>query len=291
LLRSATRNALRDDETARLRRQRSESVDAVVWTADDVPLLDEARSLLGGRPKRKGRPADDDVRTFGHIVVDEAQDLSPMQLRMLTRRSLNGSMTIVGDIAQATGAWPHQSWEEILVHLPDRRQARRAELTVGYRIPNHNMELAARVLRFAAPDLAPPRSVRQTDERPRLVHASPGDLGPAVADAVRAELALVGAGSVAVITPGSMVDEVAAWLEAAGVKFGEAARVGLDEQVTVVPVGWVKGLELDASVVVEPGRIVDEEPQGLRALYVALTRATQRLALVHETPLPDCLLE
>jgi len=123
------------------------------------------------------------------------------------------------------------------------------------------------------------------------VHAAPGDLGPAIADAVRAELALIGAGSVAVITPGSMVDEVGAWLEAAGVTFGEAARVGLEEQVTVVPVGWVKGLELDASVVVEPGRIVDEEPQGLRALYVALTRATQRLALVHETPLPECLLE
>src|SRR5690606_22529362 len=107
----------------------------VVWSVDDVPLLDEARALLGAPPRRKGQaPIDDEVRTYGHIVVDEAQDLSPMQLRMLTRRSLGGSMTIVGDIAQATGAWAHASWDEILEHLPDRRPPRRAELTVGYRI-------------------------------------------------------------------------------------------------------------------------------------------------------------
>ena len=116
---------------------RGRAAEDVAWTHDDVPLLDEARALLGPRPAGVATAArpDDEVRTYGHIVVDEAQDLSPMQLRMLNRRSLNGSMTVVGDIAQSTGAWAHADWEEILEHLPDRRPARRAELTIGYRLP------------------------------------------------------------------------------------------------------------------------------------------------------------
>jgi DNA helicase IV len=293
LLRSAGRGLLKDDELAALYRPRSASVDEVVWTADDVPLLDEARALLGARPRRKGRPRDDDdVRTYGHIVVDEAQDLSPMQLRMLDRRSLSGSMTIVGDIAQATGPWSHQSWEEILTHLPDKRPARRAELTIGYRIPAPNMELAARVLRVAAPELSPPRSIRQGGTPPQLVHAgADADLAATIVAAVRDELAALGTGNLAVITPTSMADDVAQWLDDAGVEHGAATRNGLDQQVTVVPVTWVKGLELDGSIVVEPGRIVDEEAQGLRALYVALTRATKRLVVVHQQPLPACLQE
>jgi DNA helicase IV len=291
LLRSAAGNHLTDEEQAALYRTRAESIDDVVFTNDDIPLLDEARALLGPRPRRKGRlPEDDDVRTYGHIVVDEAQDLSPMELRMLNRRSLNGSMTVVGDIAQATGAWAHADWEEILQHLPDKRPARRDELTVGYRIPAPNMALAARVLRVAAPDLQPPTSVRQDGSVPRLISvASSGLLAASVAAAVRVELDEVGAGHVAVIVPDSLVDPVGAGLEADGIQFGSATRHGLDQQVTIVPVGLAKGLELDATVVVEPAAIVEEEAQGLRALYVALTRATKRLALVHSRPLPDCL--
>jgi DNA helicase IV len=292
LLRSASRNVLDVDEQAALFRERVTDIERVTFTGDDIPLLDEARALLGPRPRRKGRPAEDDeLRTFGHIVVDEAQDLSPMQLRMLSRRSLSGSMTIVGDIAQATGAWPHASWEEILEHLPDRRPARRAELTIGYRIPAPNMELAARVLRVAAPDLSPPRSIRQAGAGPRLISVADGELGAAVAAAALAEVDEVGGGNVAVIAPASLVDVVTAGLTAAGVSFGVAARNGLEEQVTVVPVGMVKGLELDATVVVEPAVIVDKEAQGMRALYVALTRATKRLAIVHAQPLPECLAE
>ena len=293
LLRSAAGDDLDDTEQAALYRQRAESIDDVVFTNDDVPLLDEARALLGQRPRRKGRlPEDDGLRTYGHIVVDEAQDLSPMELRMLNRRSLNGSMTVVGDIAQATGAWAHADWDEILQHLPDKRAPRRAELTVGYRIPASNMALAARVLRVAAPDLLPPTSVRQDGSAPRLVTvASPYGLASSVAAAVRTELDDVGAGHVAVIVPDSLVDPIAVGLEADGLEFGTATRHGLDQQVTVVPVGLAKGLELDATVVVEPAAIVGEEAQGLRALYVALTRATKRLALVHARPLPDCLRE
>ena len=117
------------------------------------------------------------------------------------------------------------------------------------------------------------------------------ELGSEVASAVESLLAALGDGSVAVVTPGSQADVVASALEARGIAVGRAARQALDAQVTVVPVGLVKGLELDGVVVVEPARIVDEEQQGLRALYVALTRATKRLVIVHAEPLPDALAE
>ncbi|HEX5365124.1 MAG TPA: hypothetical protein VFW63_00470 [Acidimicrobiales bacterium] len=280
------------DERAALTRPRGPDVAEVVWTHDDVPLLDEARALLGPRHRRR-RSSDgadrDEIRTYGHIVVDEAQDLSPMQLRMLERRSLNGSMTVVGDIAQATGVWAHRDWDEILEHLPHKRPGQRAELTIGYRIPGPMMDLAAKVLRQAALALEPPAAVRQSGDPPRLVAAEPAELADRVARVAAEERDAVDPGSVAVITPSTLVDDVATALEAVGVEFGRAARNGLEARVTLVPVGLVKGLELDAAVVVEPAAIVDEEAQGMRALYVALTRATKRLAVVHARPLPDAL--
>jgi DNA helicase IV len=295
LLRLAGGNVLSDDEVDALHRPRAATLEEVVFSNDDVPLLDEARSLLGPKPRRRlngnGAHHDDEVRTYGHIIVDEAQDLSPMQLRMLARRSLNGSMTIVGDIAQATGAWAHASWEEVLALLPvERRAPRRAELTIGYRIPAPAMALAARVLTVAAPDLQPPRSVRQDGDPPRFVRAaSDARLAEAAAQAVFDERDVVGTGNIAVICPASMVDSLAAAMEATGMEFGIAPRSGLDLQVTVVPVSLVKGLEVDASVVVEPAGIVDEEAQGMRALYVGLTRSTKRLSVVHARPLPKVL--
>jgi DNA helicase IV len=289
LIELASRRVLTDAERGALYRPRGADVADAVFTHDDVPLLDEARVLLGSRGGRR-RTDDDEARTYGHIVVDEAQDLSPMQLRMLGRRSLNGSMTIVGDIAQATGAWAHASWGEILALLPDKRAPRQTELTIGYRIPEANMELAARVLAVAAPQLQPPRSIRQGGQPPRIERvAAPSELGGLVASLVSDELAEVGAGNVAVICPASLVEPVAAALESAGIPYGRANRHGLNEQVTMVPIHLAKGLELDATVVVEPAAIVDEEPQGLRALYVALTRATKRLAVAHARPLPPSL--
>ncbi|CAN5821785.1 AAA family ATPase [soil metagenome] len=288
LLRLAGGKVLDDDQLARLHQPRSASVHQVVWTHDDVPLLDEARALLGPRPRR--RTDDDEIRTYGHIVIDEAQDLSPMQLRMLTRRSLNGSMTVVGDIAQSTGAWAHSGWDEILTLLPDRRPARREELTVGYRIPGPNMVLAARVLAASAPDLTPPRSVRQDGRPPHFEQVGDtGGLGDVVADAVAAEIAEVGSGNVGVVCPASRVEETSAALRAVGIEHGVAIEQGLNHQVTVVPVGLVKGLELDATVVADPAGILAEEAQGLRALYVALTRATRYLTVVYPGPLPDVL--
>jgi DNA helicase IV len=296
----AASKQLSDDERAALVRPRSDDVARVVWTNDDVPLLDEARELLGPKPRRRrDLNGADDIRTYGHIVVDEAQDLSPMQLRMLTRRSLNGSMTVVGDIAQATGVWAHAGWDEILEHLPRKRPSRRAELSIGYRIPAPTMDLAAKVLAEAAPELQPPSSVRQVGDAPRVIAVDPGSPGASgvngvgladrVAQVAAEELDAVDPGSVAVIAPQTLVDDVAAALDRAGIEYGRAARNGLAERVTLVPVSLVKGLELDAAVVVEPAAIVAEESQGMRALYVALTRATKRLAVVHAEPLPDPL--
>jgi len=287
----AAGRVLNAEERASLYRARTTGdVRNIVWTVSDVPLLDEARALLGPKPrKRRHEAPDDEVRTYGHIVVDEAQDLSPMQLRMLSRRSLNGSMTIVGDVAQATGVWAHQGWGEILAHLPSKRPSRRAELTIGYRIPRPTMELAAKVLAEAAPGLRPPDSVRQVGDPPRMVSADSEELFQRVAEVVVEERAAVDPGSVAIIVPQTLVEKVGAALEAAGIEYGRAARDGFEAQVSLVPVGLVKGLELDAAVVVEPAAIVDEEAQGMRALYVALTRATKRLAVVHAAPLPEPL--
>src|SRR5205823_11782287 len=133
-----------------LYRPRAGDIDDVRWSEHDAGLLDEARAVLGPRVGRNGKARAgeasehaEEIRTYGHIVIDEVQDLTPMQLRMAARRSLNGSMTVVGDIAQATGPHAPRDWNDVLRHLPDRRPPRVTELTVGYRIPAQTMALAA----------------------------------------------------------------------------------------------------------------------------------------------------
>lgn len=296
LLRRAARGTLDPALAETLYRPWSARVGDVAWTLQDVPLLDEASVLLGPVPRHKGRLRADgtpegEIRTWGHIVVDEAQDLSPMQLRMLQRRSLNGSMTVVGDIAQATGAWAHADWYDVLDHLPDRREARIAELTIGYRIPAPLMEPATRILSEVAPELSPPVAVRTQGDRPRWVRVEPAALHETIVASVRTEVAAVGQGNVAVIVPEAMVTAVDEALEAAGVVHASAATGGLGAQVTVVPVRLVKGLEVDAAIVVQPRAIVDAEPAGMRSLFVAFTRATKRLCVVYSGALPAVLAE
>ena len=288
LLRSAGSGRLKDSEWPLLFRERSHVPNEVVFPADDVPLLDEALELLGPRPKHREADA---VRTFGHIVVDEAQDLSPMELRMLDRRSLNGSMTIVGDIAQATGAWPHESWESVLEYLPDRRPPRRADLTIGYRVPGPIMELAAKMLLLAAPGIAPPQSIRHTGEPPLILGVASSELEAEVVERVRYELKTIGSGNIGVIVPESMAEQIDAALTRAGIDYGRATRQGLEKQVTVVPVNLVKGLELDSVLVVEPKRVLNEQIRGAQSLYVALTRSTKRLTVIHTGQLPEVLLD
>ncbi len=153
-------------------------------------------------------------------------------------------------------------------------------MSVGYRIPAQIMALADRVMAVATPDLRSPRAVRIGDAVPAVVQAN-GDLAAAVAEATAKMAAELPAGGVAVVVPDGLAETISAGLTAAGIDHGRATRTGLDDAVTVVPVSVVKGLELDGVVVVEPARIVSDEPQGLRALYVALTRPTQRLTVVH----------
>lgn len=259
----------------------------VLWTVDDVPVLDEAFEHLGPRPKKHDL---DEIRTYGHIVVDEAQDLSPMQLRMLTRRSLNGSMTVVGDIAQSTGAWAHDHWDEILDHLPDRKEPRHRELTVGYRIPGPTMDLAAKVLKVAAPQLDPPTAVRSDGDIPEIVEVhAPASLFHVAIEKATKELADLDHGNVAVVCATSVYDDVVGAFEAAGVEIGRARRDGFTRSITVVPVNLVKGLEVDATVVLEPSQILREEQQGARSLYVAVTRSTKRLTMLHTEALPAFL--
>ena len=292
LIEHAGRGILTEAETALLYRPRNETSKQVAWSRADIALLDEASWLLG--PSRTGRANQEPTRTYGHIVVDEAQDLTPMELRMVARRSLSGSMTLAGDIAQATGPWAPSSWDEVMGYLPARRGWSLATLSVSYRAPAEVMELAGRVLAAALPGTLPPEPVRRTDDEPRFV-AAPAGIGPAVAGVVTQELSAVAAkgggedGSVGVLVPGELLADVRSALQAEGTPFGEVGAGALDAQVSLLAVGDAKGLEFDAVVVVEPARVVSGAPHGLRALYVALTRCTRRLAVVHREPLPPPL--
>jgi len=273
-------------EILQLHRERHSHASKVLWTEHDAPILDEAQAILGSRIGFK----EEAIRTFGHIVVDEAQDLSPMQLRMLKRRSLNGSMTLVGDIAQATGAWAHDDWDNIIEALPSRKPPRFAELTVGYRLPQPTMDVASKVIQETPYGMNPPVAVREQGEVPRFVKVeTPARLLGTVTALTRSELEELGSGTLAVISPDRYVDPLTQSFNASGIEHGLVYEGALSNQVTLVPVGLVKGLELDVAIVVEPNEIINGERNGIRSLYVALTRATRRLIIIHSEDLPAAL--
>jgi DNA helicase IV len=269
----AADGVLSEAEQALLLRPRK-AADA--WTGADLPLLDEAEALLKGAPRR-----------FGHVVVDEAQDCSPMQLRMLARRARHASMTVLGDLAQATGPASPQSWDETLAHLGSPANAQPAELTMGYRLPGAFLSLANRMLPTAAPGVAASRSVREDGDPPDLHALAVDELVPAVAEhalALAKEFA-----TVAVIAGDARVAPLVAAIEARGVVLAEPGEVSPDHPVVVVPAGLAKGLEFDAVIVVEPAEILASGRHGPRLLFVALTRAVQHLALAHADDLPSVL--
>ena len=292
LLKLAGAKHLTEDEYLSLYRPRVDDVDSIRWSDSDIALLDEARSYLGVRPAKAGGGEEpDEIRTYGHIVIDEVQDLTPMQLRMASRRSLNGSMTVVGDIAQATGPLAPNDWDDVVTHLPDRKGSRIIGLSVGYRIPAQIMDVANRVMMAATPSLRPPTAVREGEDKPDFIEvAARSELSAAVAAETARLVREIADGNIAVVAPDPMVEELSRALNEAGITHGRATRTALDTGVTVVPVSVVKGLELDGVIVVEPAAIVADEQQGLRALYVALTRSTRRLSVVHAMPLPDAML-
>jgi DNA helicase IV len=257
-LAEAAEGILEPDEQALLHRR------GRGYSDDDLPLLDEARALLAGPP-----------RSYGHVLVDEAQDLTPMQLRMVGRRAA-GSFTLLGDVAQATGPVPYGSWADLLPFLPGGEGARMEELRHAYRVPREIMELALPLLASIAPDVSPPVAYRSGAAPPRVVESAP-PLRAAIA--VAAELAAE-EGLLGVVVPASL-------------KSPEAHSRALfdDSAMTFLIPREAKGLEFDHVVVVEPALIVAEavEGQGLRELYVALTRPTRTLVIVHDLPLPEQL--
>ena len=249
------------------------------WSRADAVLIDEAADLIERTP------------SIAHIVVDEAQDLSPMEVRAIGRRCATGAATVLGDLAQGTTPWAATSWPALLAHLGKPDAAVR-ELDVGYRVPRQILDYASRLLPSIAAGLSPAVSLRADPDALRVRPVPPGRLGAQVAGECAA--ALGRPGSVAVICADGQLEETGAALRAAGLAFGALGDAAAGDpgasakpaRLTLVPVTLAKGLEFDHVILVEPGRIATGEAYGLRRLYVALTRAVSRLTVFHAEPLP-----
>jgi DNA helicase IV len=271
----------------------------------DAALLAERHDGPDARSTAE-RAAADRSWAFGHVIVDEAQELSEMAWRALLRRCPSRSMTIAGDLAQTGDLAGASSWRRVLEpYVGDRW--RLAELTVNYRTPAEIMAVAARLLGEVDPELRPPRSVRETGVRPWRVETSPARLPARLTEVVAAEVTEVaqaeageatGAGEggegtrvgrVAVIVPASRLAELGDAITAVVPDATVGEEADLEATVVVLTVRQAKGLEFDSVLVAEPGRILDESPRGPNDLYVALTRTTQRLGVVHAGPLPAAL--
>ena len=231
--------------------------------------MEERRASERERPHLQLR------ETFGHVVIDEAQDLSPMQWRMIGRRIPSRSMTILGDLGQATSAWAADDWADALEHLGRNVSVERRDLTINYRTPAEIMDAASDLLGDVNPNLARPRSVRSAG-RPPLEMTVPADvLVNTVVEHVRQlrlEAEEEGGGTVCVVAPEP-------YLEALRSELGttDGAQV-LEAEVAVLDVTKVKGLEFDSVVIADRRAILRD--QGPRALYVAMTRPTQHLTMI-----------
>ncbi|MYR90549.1 AAA family ATPase [Streptomyces sp. SID685] len=251
------------------------SVKSAKWSAADAVLIDEAADLIQR------------THSLGHVVLDEAQDLSPMQYRAVGRRCTTGSATVLGDLAQGTTPWATRSWDEALGHL-GKQEGVIEELTAGFRVPTDVITYASRLLPYIAPGLTPVASVR---ENPGFfeVRAIEG------ADQVVAacEELLANEGSTGLIAADARIPALAEALTAAGIGYlAPGEETTRERRLTLVPASLAKGLEYDYVVLDEPGAVVDGEPDertGLRRLYVALTRAVSGLVVTHTAPLPEQL--
>jgi DNA helicase IV len=258
-------------------------------------LIDEARDLIERTP------------SLAHVVVDEAQDLSPMECRAIGRRCATGSATVLGDLAQGTTPWAAASWPELLGHL-GKTEAELRVLETGYRVPRQILDFASQLLDQIAPGLGAARSVRQDAGALQVSRVAPDGLTAALIAA--GTDALSRPGSAAVIAADADLARLAAALTTAGLPFtalgdaepgmagpaagaagpAEDAAAETGPRLTLVPVTLAKGLEFDHVIVVEPDHIAGAEARGLHRLYVALTRAVSRLTVLHTGPLPAALL-
>ncbi|MGI5426778.1 HelD family protein [Streptomyces sp. CA-179760] len=256
------------EQRALLWRKPPRSWKSARWSTADLVLLDEVAGLI------------EHPEGYGHVVVDEAQDLSPMECRAIARRAPFGSLTVLGDLAQGTTPWAARCWPTVLEHL-GKPDAAVVELTTGFRVPRAVVGLANRLLERLDVDVPAARSLRGDGEL-RMRQTDPDGVPAAVVDAVRD--ALGQEGSVGVVAADADVPRVRAALDAAGI---EAAGPGeLGARLSLVPASVVKGLEYDHVVAVEPAAIAEAEARGLHRLYVVLTRAVTRLEVVRGRPLP-----
>lgn len=281
LLRECADGVLDEDEQAALLRPRAASADEDPWTLEDHVCLEELQVLISGETPRR----------YGHIVVDEAQDLTPMQARALRRRcAVGGSMTVLGDLAQATGPHIPTDWDQLGTLLSDHGDWRVAQLGTSYRVPAEIMDFVAPLARSIAPTLPYPQAVRAAGaDAVRTVATEPWRL---LDDTVAQVTRLVGTSdgstlrSVAVVVP-----DDSGWLDEISRRLDESEEIGGRNRrtVSVLAAAQAKGMEYDHVLVVEPATIADRGPAGLRQLYVALTRSTQSLTVLHTAPLPDVL--
>ena len=241
------------------------------WSAADAVLIDEMADLIERTP------------SLAHIVVDEAQDLSPMQCRAIGRRCATGSATVLGDIAQGTTAWATSSWEQMLGHL-GKPDADLRVLDTGYRVPRQILDFASRLLNQIAPALRPASSVRQEAGSLLVRQLARAELTSAFVTACADALGLPG--SAAVIAADAQIPALAAALAEAGLPHAVLDGATDSGLITLVPVTLAKGLEFDQVIVCEPAQIASAEARGLNRLYVALTRAVSRLTVLHSEPLP-----
>jgi DNA helicase IV len=281
-------------EAARPRKRRRRSAENALDTASRV--IDELglegfadAGMIAGRYGDSGNgdapEGLGDARTFAHVLVDEAQDLTAMQWRMLARRVPSGSMTLVGDPGQASQPGAVADWDDVLALVPTHNPPNFVTLSVNYRTPAEVMDVASRLLAVAAPTIEPSRSVRATGEQPRFISVAPDSLISETVTLVREAVARTG--TIAVIAP----TELHGILADALAEFGAAtdAAEALDAAVAVLDATAAKGLEFDHVVVVEPNRLVTPDRPGLRLLYVTITRTTKTLAVVHAESLPEGL--
>ena len=276
LLEAAGSDFLAQDIT-HLHRPRADRLAEEVWAESDTPLLDYVEHRLNGH------------HLYAHVIVDEAQDLSPMQLLMIANRSRQGAYTVLGDIAQSTGTWSRDDWEDVTQILEKGCPVVIEELLFGYRVPKQVYEFAAQLLPTIAPGLDPPIAVRDGPSDPVITRVDGDTLGDATVGAVQSYAA--NGLFVGVICPRGLKEEVAQSFEQRSI-----AYLSLDgtEMVPGAPINLLdpinaKGLEFDAVVVVEPQEIINNYQRGERLLYVALTRTTKHLTVIHHQELPVSL--
>jgi DNA helicase IV len=262
-----------EQELARWPR-RPRGLASAAWSLADAFLFDEAVDAVAG------------TRTYGHVVADEAQDLSPMQLRAVGRRCRFGSATLLGDLAQATTPWSASSWDDAVRHL-GKPGTGIEQLPRAFRAPSEVLDYANRLLPEIAPDVAPAASVRSVPGALDVKAVPAAEVTAAWLQAVRA--ALAGEGSVGLVSADASLPAIRDELAKRGIPFQAVDRFDPATRLAAVPASAAKGLEFDQVVLVEPAEIAGDSVLGLRLLYIALTRAVVRLQVIHAKPLPAAL--